>query len=204
MKIRILVIFCLAAVAAQAGVTNFDSIAASCCFSDVYPGTGRGPFLDFGWMTITGGAVMSNDGWGGVATTAPNLYGTSDMYPLGDYSWLPGFITMTFASPVSDLTFDVINGYYSSSFTATAYDLSATIVDVQSVNLGCYSCSGSIGAIALAGQISMVVLVSGQGSGVIDFAVDTIQSGAVPEPGTFALTGLALAGWIFGVRRRRR
>jgi hypothetical protein len=202
-RTHLLILLCLVAAAAQAGTVDFDSISATCCFADVTPGTGRGPFLNFGWMTIDGGVVMNSSGWAGKVTTAPNLYGTADSSKLADDSLLPGFITMAFPTPISGLGFDIINGSVSSYFTATAYDALLNVVDTDVVELGCFECSsGAIGGMTLTGDISRVIVTSGQGAGYIDFAVDTIVGdGAVPEPGTF---GLFIAGGIVAVLSRWR
>jgi hypothetical protein len=210
MKLRLLMALTIAALcfasvpfASAAPVTvDFDSIAATCCYGDVIPNTGRGPQLTFGILQINNGVVMDNSGWNNLATTAPNLYGTSDYAALNDGSLLPGNIDMIFSSPVSNLGFDLINGFGAAAFTTYAFDSNGNILGFDIENLNCFGCGGEVAHVAFGfGGISEIAIISGQPTGSIDFAVDTITYNPVPEPGTLMLLGTGLAG-LWSQRKR--
>src|SRR5262245_61904684 len=117
----------------RSALIDFDAIAATCCFADVTPGVARGPLIAFPGASVDGGVVMYNSGWANQATTAPNVYGTSDFNALADGSFLPGFITILFNSVVSAVTLDIINGAGAADFTASAFDSGNFLLTSQTV-----------------------------------------------------------------------
>lgn len=188
---------------------DFDAIAATCCYAHVVPGGPRGPVLVFPDVTFDSGVVMSEDGWSGGATTAPNLYGTSDFIPLADSSLLPGFITGTFTGTVDSITLDIINGFGASVFTLSAYDVGDVLLDSDAIALAAFTTPGFVGSASVSGSgIKKFKVTSSQATRSIDFAIDTvvfdIENGAaiIPEPTSLLLFGLGGlgAGWM---RRRR-
>ena len=215
MKVRFLTtvvvsVFCLscAPLASASLITvNFDNMAAECCaenaanINNVFDSR-----LTFGMLTLDGGMVVNTfkD-----ATSAPNVYATSDPAPVASTGVpipfsgaLPGRIDMTFSSAVSDVAFDVINGGMASTFTAYAFDVHGNPLGVDTLNLNCAICSGSVGHVWFDfGNISKVIVRSGQLAGVVNFAVDTINFAAVPEPGSLMLLGSAI---ILGWSQRKR
>ncbi|MGD0013139.1 MAG: PEP-CTERM sorting domain-containing protein [Bryobacteraceae bacterium] len=201
------VLLAFAVASAFAGSVNFDEISATCCYADVVPGTGRGPLLTYPGATFDGGVVMSNDGWVNVATTAPNLYGTTDSLLLNDGSSLPAYITVDFSSPVAWLALDLINGAGSSNFTVTAYDAADIEVGSTTVNLTNFGQTGSVQRVTLsASGILSAVITSGQAAGKIDFAIDTVDwpgGTGIPEPGSMLLIGTGLLVWASLSRRFR-
>ncbi|MEP7364607.1 MAG: PEP-CTERM sorting domain-containing protein [Acidobacteriota bacterium] len=200
----ILLTFSLGVLTAPAAIVDFDSISASCCFSDVTPGGARGPVLVFGNATFDGGVVMDNTGWNDMETSFPNLYGTSDYSELSDFSVLPGFITITFLSPVSFVTLDIINGSDASDFTLSAYDGLSALLGSSVVSLTSFGQPGSVASASVnfAG-IKSVIITSAQGEGSIDFAIDTVNFSdtGVPEPATWLSVAGGLA--VLALRRKR-
>lgn len=196
----------LSAVAKSEAVTiDFDSIPASCCYSHVLPGGPRGPVLALPDVTLNGGVVMDNTGWAGLAPSAPNLYGTSDFFPLADASLLPGFITISFSSSVSSVMMDIINGYGASTFTLSALDVSGLLIGSSSIFLPGFPSPSAVGSLAFSGPgIYYVMVTSAQSPGSIDFAIDnlTFALTPAPEPSTFILLGAGIAG--IGILRRVR
>ncbi len=188
----------------QAGIVDFDSIPASCCYADVTPGGARGPLLVFPGVTFDGGVVMDNTGWFDRETTAPNLYGTSDRFPLHDGSMLPGSITAVFTTPLSLVSLDVINGLSAATFTLSAYGAGSVFLGSRAISLATFTSPGDVGSLSLGGigPIHSILLTSNQGAGNIDFAIDTVTFDPVPEPGTLLLVGAGLTG--LALRRRRR
>jgi hypothetical protein len=189
---------------AQADIVNFDSIPATCCYSDVAPGTGRGPVLVFPGVTFNGGVVMNNTGWANLETSPSNLYGTSDFLPLHDGSLLPGIISAVFSSAVTSVRLDVINGLVGADFTMTAFGAGHSFLGSTFVSLADYPTAAAVGSLSLSGLggIYSIEITSGQGDGDIDFAIDTVEFTPVPEPGTLVLIGTGLATML--ARRRRR
>jgi len=182
------------AFAASAAVMNFDGVTAPCCYNQVTPGGPLGPVVTDGFLSVNGGVILDGaSGWAGKQTSSPNVYGTSDFLPLQDSSLLPGKITGTFDGPVTDLSFDIINGHLAASFTVNLYNASHGIIAMVVIPLDAYPGSGAVHHVGFSGYsgIRSFEVLSGQGSGSIDFGIDTIDY-TVPEPSTFFLMSAGL------------
>lgn len=200
-RILVAMAFCLACTTlAIAGSVNFDNVTAPAFFADVpsyaptvYPG-----------VQFNNGVILNDSDYANMATTKPNLYATSDFDALGDGSFLPGNIDAVFSSVVSDVNFDLINGFGASTFNLFAFDSSGSTIYFNVVNLCAFGDTCSVAHINMnVPGISQVVIDSNQGTGLIDFATDTWtwNSSTTPEPGTLVLLGTALTG--FWSQRKR-
>jgi hypothetical protein len=185
----------------NAGIVDFDSIAATGFYTDVTPGGARGPYLVFADVTFDGGVVMSNAGWNNLSTTPPNLYGTSDYHPLADNSLLPGKITAVFNNFVSAFSFDLINGSQAANFAVNLYDAGSNFLVSFIFLAGDYGSGNErtyLSTTSLPGGVKKIEWLSFQGAGNIDFAIDTFNYTQVPLPGAVWLLGsglLGLASW---------
>lgn len=211
---RVLLVVCLAVFAAlaapsliKADTVNFDNVTAPCCFFN----STYSPFVAPN-ITFTNGVVQSNVGWDNLATTAPNLYATSDFFTLANGTLLPStVITGTFTNGTgSNLSLDIINGNGASLFTVNLYDALNNLIDSATIGLtGFGPPSGTnVGTVSFADSgISYFTVTSGQASGEVDYAIDTVNftstPTATPEPASLALLGTGLLGLI-GIKRSRK
>ncbi len=203
-KVALLVLFF--ASPALADSVNFDTVAAPIFYQYVTPNTGLGPFLTFPGVSFSGGVILSNGGWRDLATTAPNLYATSDYSILADGSSLPGTITINFTSPVSSVSLDVINGFYAAHFFMNVFDSNELIGSASIFLEDFYGPGGAVGTLSFNGPgITRITIDSGQDPGIIDFAIDSVNfstetpTAATPEPGSLLLLGsgvVCLGGYV--------
>jgi PEP-CTERM motif len=213
MKVRFLMVLgmamlCLgyASLAGASQITvNFDNMSAACCAGnnnttqDVLS-----KWLSFGVMRIDGGMVMQDPH----ATSAPNVYEAFNVLPplsnnLSGSNNVPDRVEMLFASPVSNVGFDVINGGAPSTFTAYAFGSGGNALGTETFTLNCATCTGAVEHVSFDfGGIGEVVVRSGASSAnFIDFAVDTVKFSTVPEPGGLALMGSGIVA-LWSQRKR--
>lgn len=205
MKVRLftalaVTIFCLdcVSVAGASQITvNFDNLTTTCCSGNAPLSNSLNSWLTFGVMRIGGGTVMKDVN----ATTPPNVYAAADLSQ-SNQSNLPEHVEMVFSSPVSNVSFDVINGGAASSFTAFVFDAHGNPLGVDTINLNCWNCSGAVSRVSFDfGGIGEVVVRNSLASSFVDFAVDTVRFSTVPEPGGLMLLGTAVVA-VCSLRKR--
>lgn len=180
---------------------NFDNLTPACCSGASPINNVVDSWMTFGVMQINGGSVMADR----YATSAPNVYAAANLN-LSSNTGRLDHVEMVFSSPVSDISFDVINGGAGSSFVAYAFDTNGKPIGTEIVNLNCLGCSGAVAHVSfeLSG-IGEVVVRNNSASNFVEFAVDTISfnpaGAAAPEPGGMALLGSGVIG-LWSVRKR--
>ena len=214
MRFRFLVVFgtvmvCLgsASMAGASQITvNFDNMSAACCVgNDNTTHDVLSKWLSSGIMRIDGGMVMQDPH----ATSVPNVYEAFNILPPisdnlpGSSNKVPLQSEMIFASPVSNVGFDVINGGAPSTFTAYAFGSRGNALGTETFTLNCANCAGEVEHVTFDfGGIGEVVVRSGASSAnFVDFAVDTIKFSTVPEPGSLALMGSGIVA-LWSQRKR--
>lgn len=184
--ITILCMVCVPLASASVITVNFDNLTPACCSGNAPLNNVLDSWMTFGVMRISGGAVMADSN----ATTAPNVYAAADLNPSNRSSGIPDHIEMVFSSPVSNISFDVINGGAAAGFIALAFDSDGNQIGVDTINLNCSSCAGGVSHVSfnLTG-IGEVVLRNNPATSTAAFAVDTVSFDPVPEPAGLTLLG---------------
>jgi hypothetical protein len=189
---------------AIAVTATFDSVNASPDFGGTAPGGAAGPTVTEAGITFNGGVILNGADFANEETTTPNLYATTDLYPLSDGSSLPGVITGSLSGFANSISLDVANGFSASTFTLNLFN-SGSLIGSSSINLGGYGTGSAVGALAFSGSLfNSFQVVSGQGAGSIDFGIDTVSiPAAVPEPASWALM-IGGMGVVGAAMRRRK
>jgi PEP-CTERM motif len=219
---RILLVAVVAVVAAlaapsliQADTVNFDNVVAP----SLFPETTYSPFVTPS-ITFTNGVVLNDiapSNFDFLATTAPNLYATTDIannpfFVPANGPFPSTVITGTFTNGTgSGLSLDVINGASASTFTVNLYDALNNLIDSATISLNGFGSAGNVGRVAFFDSgISYFTVTSGQTSGPgvgVNYAIDTVNftttPTAAPEPASLALLGTGLLGLI-GFKRSRK
>jgi hypothetical protein len=196
----ILCLGCVSLAGASQIIVNFDHVQPT--FGGGVPFASNSNMINswmtFGMMRITGGIVMAD----AHATSAPNVYASIPLSPSANIRPF-GFVEMAFTSPVSDVSFDVINMGGAAGFTAYALNSKGTPIGLDAVNLSCWDCSSAVSHVSFdMSGISEVIVGGGPGGIPATFAVDTVGfAPAIPEPGGLVLLG---SGIVALCSQRRR
>ena len=178
----------------QINFDEFTSPPVTCCYGNPVQGPLFYPEVviqdGFG-----GGTVMNGSGWLNAQTSGQNLFGT-----------LSGRMVIFFpGQQANGLSLDIINGLISGyAFTVNIYGIDTMFIASNSIALAPFGQPGSVGNVSFSNAGIWRVDISGSDN----FAIDTLNynTGAVPEPGTWALMllGFGLMGRGLRASQRRR
>lgn len=185
--------------AAQGGLITFDTDAGGsplvepCCFvSTVALTTLYAPLgVTFsGPGGNDGGAILDTSGNFGVSpVSGSNFLAFNRSATMSDGGTARDPETITFASPVSSASIFAAGGFSTGNFLMEAFDATSTLVDSDSVATLLFAQLSVSGA-------GIVRLVLTETNGINSFVYDNLEfngGGQVPEPGSLALLGIALA-----------
>ncbi len=180
-------------------------------FALVSTGGAFGPEIHVGGVTFNGGVVLNESAFAGEAATTSNLYATfNGHFLLQDGSSLPGIIAGTLASAATSISLDVFNGHSAANFTLTGFSAGNSIVASDTVFLTAFNSmapaqNSSVGSLNIGGpSIAYFTVTSNQGAGLTDFAIDTVNITATPEPASIVMWGPGIVVGVFIAVRRRR
>ena len=110
-----------------------------------------------------------------------------------------------FPGQANGVTFDIINGLNSGyTFTVSIFGIDTMFISSSNISLAPFGQPGNVGNVSFANAGIWRVNISGSDN----FAVDTLNynTGAVPEPSTWALMllGFGLMGCSVRAKQRRR
>ena len=186
----------LMATAGHAEIINFDSegFTGPCCAASTSAST-INVSTSIGTVTFSGGAILTGESALPADTTS--VYYTSYFLSGGVNP-----ITVTFPSNISNFFLDVYNGEtYSDSFT-----VSDNLGHSHTVNLAPNS-SGGNALVSFPAAGNVVTIFTSDRSG-FDFSIEDIgfnqPTPGVPEPGTWAVMLIGMAGLGMAMRRRTR
>lgn len=185
----------LAAFQAAAGTTSLET------FSNAALGTSTGNFSgSFNKFTLSS---VSNGDRSGIANgsisgsdTPPAAFNGQNFYGWGEGDGNNGpTSTFTFAAGTRAFGFDWFNTDTTDSYSVTINGLTQTVFN--------FNASGFFGVIATNGESFSTATIQNASFGgyVQTEGLDNVRVGNVPEPGSIALLGLALAG--VAVARRK-
>lgn len=163
---------------AGATVQNFDAIAQGTYNTLAVPGA---------TFTGTGLVICDHCGGSGFGDTNNSMNNSQGQN-----------FSVTFDNVVS--AFGILGGAYNNSWTFNAYDVSNALIESYTFNQPC--CGGSFRGIDAAGIKSANFIGDGDWVVFDNFTFVQGQGNNVPEPGSLALLGLALAG-LAAARRRK-
>lgn len=163
-----------------------------------------------GVATFSGGTILGDASSfpAIIYATAPNVYGTTDS--VAGYSETLT-ITVDPSASISEVSFPVFNGEtFTQSYTVTAFDDSTEVAQEDLMNLPSNLSSGYALADLIAPDITSVTITPDGAPAAFDFVIDTvafnesIEQAVAPEPASFGLFGIGIAGFGLVLARRSR
>ena len=139
--------------------------------------------------------------------TVPNVYGTTN----GVAGYSPTLlITIDPGYSVNEVSFPIFNGENTTeSYVATAFDGATQVAQQTFSNVPSNFNSGFVLADLLAANITSVTITTLGSPASFYFIIDTVafnepvQHAVAPEPASFALIGLGMAGVLWSRRRKQ-
>lgn len=163
-----------------------------------------------GVATFSGGTVLGDAASfpAIIYATPPNVYGTASGF--AGYSETLT-ITVDPSASISEVSFPVFNGEtFTQSYTVTAFDGVTQVAQEDLLNLPDNSSSGYALADLLAPTITSVTITPDGAPAAFDFLIDTVafnesvEQAVAPEPASFGLFGIGIAGFGLFLARRSR
>jgi hypothetical protein len=194
------------AVAGTITVVNFETVPSLAQGPSLFGGAEQNIVVP-GVATFSGGTILGDAANfpAIVYATPPNVYGTVN--GVSGYSETLT-ITVNPSDTVTEVSFPIFNGEtFVQSYTATAFNGVTQVAQQVFSNVPDNTTSGYALADLIASNITSVTITPNGAPASWDFLIDTVafnesvESAVAPEPASFGLFGLGIAGLAIFARR---